>query len=246
MIGFVLPTYNKFTYARLAADSFFRHTPNGTVILVDDASPLYHNQDWDLWSQGMPSDRLLKIRFEENAGLTRGWNVGLETGRQLGLEYLIAGNSDVVFTPGWSDGLVGCLNAGWDLVGPVTNTPGWTNRQRQHVKHFYPDYRVSYDPSDLAEVAAHLASTQPVDHAISSLINGFFQMARTSTWVDGKFDARHYYDPKNRMTKNEDELQERWLAAGRRIGFVPRSYIFHFRAVTRGDAHKHGDWMRIS
>lgn len=245
-IGFVLPTYGKFLYARRAAETFFKHTPDGHVILVDDGSPLFHRQDWTVWKDGLPSDRIQIIRFEENAGLTRGWNVGLRAGCDLGLGYLIAGNSDVLFTPGWSDGLVTCLESGWSLVGPVTNCPGWTNSGRQHVSRFCPDYQVSDDERELARVAETLAGLHQPTFAVESLINGFFQMASADSWLSGMFDSSHFYDPANRMTKNEDELQSRWLKLGRKIGFVPRSYILHYRAVTRGERHKHGDWLRIA
>lgn len=246
MIGFVLPTYGKFTYAHRAAASFFETTPGGSVILVDDASPQWARQNWDVWKAGMPEDRLHVVRFEENAGLTRGWNVGLEIGIQQRLKYLIAGNSDVIFTPGWHEPMTYALDGGeWHLVGPVTNTPGWTNSQRQHIKHFVAKYKLSDDKDELAAQARELAQTQPMGRIIEMKINGFFQMAKAETWDAGRFDRWHVYDPANRMTKNEDELQARWLKKGWKIGIVPRSFVFHYRAVTRGDAHKHGDWYRM-
>lgn len=243
-ILFILPVYGKFGYARRAAHSFFAHTPNGHVLVVDDASPDFDSCNWDRWAAEMPSNQLHFHRYTKNGGLTRSWNYGLRFARTLGSRYAIAGNSDVVFTPGWHNGLRYHLENGVRLVGPVTNTPGPTNHGAQHVKKFFPGYKVRDDESSLAEVAHYLATHIPQERIVETAINGFFQMALVDTWWTGCFSAENVYNPANRMTGNEDELQRRWRAKGWKIGFVPSSFVFHYRAVTRGSRYCYGDWMR--
>lgn len=244
-IIFVLPTYNKFAYARLAVFSFFKYSPpDSHCVVVDDASPFFPYQDWNAWLDGLPQGRVTLQHFETNAGLTRGWNWGLDYARRLGAEYAIAGNSDIIFTPEWAPPLLYHLAGRYHLVGPVTNAPGPTNRGQQSVRHYYPGYKVTDDPAYLASVAEHLRRTRPIHEIVPCAINGFFTMARTESWWEGAFDAQHVFNPAKRMTGNEDELQQRWQASGRRVGFVPSSFIFHYRAVSRGKRYRHTGWHR--
>lgn len=245
-IVFVLPSWNRFIYARRAAQSFFKYTEAKCgVIMVDDASPYWEKQDWKIWLEGLPEDRVMVHRFPSNNGLTRSWNYGLNAAQKCGAEYAIAGNSDILFTPGWEHGLIKQLNSGYHLVGPVTNAPGHTNQGRQQVANYYPKYRVRDDPEYLSKVADYLRQTYTVNRVIDSKINGFFLMSRTELWMAGKYDKTHVFNPANKMTKNEDELQGRWSRRKWRIGFVPGSFIFHYRAVSRGDRFKHHGWFRI-
>jgi len=87
-------------------------------------------------------------------------------------------------------------------------------------------------------------------------VNGFFQIAKMQTWVDGKYDADHFYCPRNDftsrghknptplMTLNEDELMGRWAKKGWKFAVIPSSFIFHYRAVTRGKRYTAGKWFR--
>lgn len=246
-IAAIIPLYNGFAYGRRAVLSFLKHTTaNCVAILPDDASPHFKHQDWDLWFQNLPRDRVILHPFPSNKGLTRGWNWGLKKARELGAEFAICTNSDILFTPHWEHGLVYHLNHGFDLVAPVTNAPGPTNNGRQRVGHFFPGYAVNDDAKYLAQVANYLRKHYPVGKIHTGLdINGFFMMAKTATWWSGAFDKDHVFDPSKRMTGNEDELQKRWKKKGRKIGFVPSSFVFHYRAVSRGSRFKHRGWHRL-
>lgn len=247
-IAVIVPMYNKFAYARRACLSFFKYTESdGIAIVVDDASPYYKKQNWGSWYKGLPEDRIVFKHFPHNAGLTRGWNWGLKMAQSLGAEFAVCGNSDILFTPHWEHGLLHNLKAGYQLVGPVTNAPGPTNGGRQRVANYYPNYQVTDDPEYLARVADYLYKNFPLSTIHGNApVNGFFMMAATQTWWDGKFDQEHVFNPAKKMTGNEDELQRRWRSRGWKAGFVPSSFIFHYRAVSRGDAFKHRGWYRIN
>lgn len=247
-IAFILPIFDRFAYARRAALSFLKYTPkehDPLVIAVDDASPLYAEQNWDAWREGIPQSQLVFQHFEVNAGLTRGWNWGLLQAREFGATYAIAGNSDLLFTPGWQRAIVGALNNGAQLVGPVTNAPGKTNRNRQNVLHFFPGYRVTDDPSYNSIVADHIWRQYACELRQDG-INGFCMIAKVADWFSGAYRADYVFDPSKRMTGNEDELQRRWRKLGRRIGFCPGSFVFHYRSVTRGPNHNTPGWYRLT
>ena len=228
---FILPTYNHFDYAARCLQSFVRYTriDNSFVAVVDDAS-----DDWwklDHVAQWSQCNRSL-THFHEHAGLTRSWNYGLRLARDTGLEYTICGNSDLLFTEGWYHPLKTALNSGYDLVGPVTNAPG--HAPWQNINNFLT-FDPTDDPARLDEYARQLCVEQPpVVHA--KFINGFFLMAKTSVWWDNAFDKDNVFNPSQRLTGNESELQQRFTANGKNIGFVPRSFVFHYRSVSRPDA----------
>jgi GT2 family glycosyltransferase len=248
-IAFINPIYNAFPYARRAAFTFFKHTPaelNPVCFNIDDHSPGYKQQDWDSWHRGLPVERCVFHRFGENGGLTRSWNYGLDLARKAGCKYAIAGNSDILFTEGWYESLIYHLDNGMDMVAPVTNAPGWTERnsQRQNVRNYYPDYQLDDDSGYLTKVARYLKENYPIEQIERRDVNGFFMMGTIDSWWDGAFDAQHVFDPRHRMTFNEDELQLRWKRKSKKVGFIPSSFVFHYRSVSRGDKHKHTGWMR--
>src|SRR5581483_4118575 len=84
------------------------------------------------------------------------------------------------------------------------------------------------------------------EHVAVEAVNGFFMMARTARWWEGRFDREHVFDPAPHfaLTGNEDELQRRFRAAGWRSVVSLCSFIFHYRSVTRGERSKHGLWFR--
>jgi GT2 family glycosyltransferase len=236
-LAFILPTYGAFDYARIAAQTFFEHTPltlKPFCILLDDASPNYEQQDWEAWYEGLPRERCCHYHYPENGGLTRSWNNGLQLAHRYYSRYAITGNSDIRFTPNWHIGLRDHLRNGAQLVGPVSNAPGRThhNDQRQNVRNWFPNYQLTDDPEQLLLVANYLHNRHHASF-IERDINGFFMMAETATWMDGRFDEQHVFDPRNKMVGNEDELVKRWRKNGFKVGFVPSSFIFHYRSVSR-------------
>ena len=60
-------------------------------------------------------------------------------------------------------------------------------------------------------------------------------LAKTNTWHANAFSAATVFNPKYKLTGNEHELQDRWSARGMKIGFVTRSFVFHYRSVSRPD-----------
>ena len=130
VIALVLPTYGHLDYAAKTARSFRENTKEipTVIIAVDDASPDTTAEQYAAWAKDLGIEHA--YRFEENGGLTRSWNYGLAVARGLGCEFTVAGNSDLIFSPNWQQGMITALQD-HDLVGPVTNAPGFgTLRQK--------------------------------------------------------------------------------------------------------------------
>jgi GT2 family glycosyltransferase len=244
---FICPTYGCYDYARAAVKSFFEHTPSGVVVIVDDAHPGFHKFWDDKWN-------VIAHQFKQRRGLTRSWNYGLIQARNIGAKYAICGNSDILFTPGWDLGPTALLEDDTvGLVGPLSNAPGLISPkrnvwdQKQNIWDHVTGYEPSSTPERLAGVSAHLARLyKATDHLPVRAVNGFFMIGRTASWWEGKYDKRHVFNPAPRyaMIGNEMELQRRHLARGWRSLVSLRTYIFHYRSVTRGEKFKVGMWHR--
>lgn len=260
-IGFVCPTYDAIAlhpYTASALATFFETTPGGVAIVVDDASKQWnerYERRLHRIAERYAHAELHLVHYAKHGGLTRSWNAGLRKAQELKLDYAIAGNNDVLFTPRWYEGLLHALSSGYDLVGPLSNAPGITAKGKQEVDHYVENYELSDDPMILSRVADRL-HRERLGQVVESKINGFFQMASCASWQAGSYDLEYVYRPVNTytstgrrnptplMTLNEDELQSRWEKLGMRSAIVLSSFIFHYRAVSRGDRYKRGKWYR--
>lgn len=233
-VAIVIPTFNALDYARKAVRTALATTPDPLVLVVDDNSPTWKGaKTWgDLW--GHPLVRF--HRFPQNGGLTRSWNWGIKEGIAAGATAVVAGNSDLLFPPGWWEPLEAALLARpLLLAGPLTNAPG--HRPEQQVARYLPGYKLTDDPGYLAEAQARLLAEAP-DGVKAAKVNGFCMAALAASWERFRHASGQYFDPspKFRMTKNEDELQGRWAKAGGATGYVPRAFVFHYRGCTRKGA----------
>lgn len=261
-LAVVIPVYGHFDYAANAVASLFAntHSVDPYVIVVDDASPEAKGKE-DLGPiheviRQLPPMSAHVIYFGVNGGLTRSWNAGLNIARSFNHPYCCVTNSDVLFTPGWELPLIDAIKHNYmHLVGPITNAPG--TEKKQNVANYVPGYEVKDDPEYLNAIAKSLFFDFG-DHAVDSTINGFCMLARTKTWWEHAYDKDNVFRPRNDfnskgernptplMTLNEYELQSRWHKAGLRTGYCPGSFVFHYRAVSRGEAHKKPGWYRMA
>jgi len=239
-ICYICPTYGHYGYARTALRSFFKNTPGGLGIVVGDGHPGFH-RFWDAeWN-------VMACQFSDHVGLTRSWNYGLRVAREVGAKYAICSNDDILFTPGWEVGPVALLeDDAIGVVGALSNGPGWTN-DKQNIWDHIRAYRATDCEQGTSEVASTLATRYSVrDHLKVHAVNGFFMISHTARWWEGRFDDEHVFNPGSRyaMTQNEDELQNRFQANGWHSVVSLRSFIFHYRSVTRGDNYRQGMWCR--
>jgi GT2 family glycosyltransferase len=181
--------------------------------------------------------------------------------KQQPTDYVICGNNDILFTDNWHERMVYHLdntpNVG--MVGPMSNAPGITAKPYQEIKQVYPEFALTDNQKYLNHVANHIYENRGDNDLITDTpagVNGFFLMAKLRTWWSYPFDKLNCFKPRNDrnskgrrnptplMTLNEDELQRRWRNHGTISGVVRSSFIFHYRAVTRGEKYKRGQWYR--
>lgn len=260
MVGIIIPTFGQFRYAQRAVLSAFASLQNHRVrvVVVDDASPDFgKSEEFEALNKSCRAyegqGRLHYLRFTKNRGLTAAWNAGLEKAFDLGCDHVVVTNSDVVFAGHWYATLSRALHF-CALVGPVTNAPG--TEQRQDVSRWLPEYCLSDRAEDIERTAEQLelhygAMVEP------GPINGFFMMAKAETWQNNRYAPNQCFEPRNDfnskgqrnptplMTLQEYSLQRRWAEKGLRSGFALGAFVFHYRAVTRGDKYKRGGWLRM-
>lgn len=225
--GLIIPVYGQFEYVAKCLDTMVRYCSDYYCILIDDGSP-----DWDdKWEAAfrrmVPPDCLYFERFAQNQGVTATWNYGLELARKFETEIAVIVNSDTLFSPGCLVRTAISLEK-VDLMGPMSNAAG--NLPDQQIENMIRSYKVSDDLDDLAELSARLRE-QYRGQIKECRVNGFWMAARTEIWWKNAFDAKHVFDPKNRITGNESEYQKRFKG---KIGAVRDVFIFHYRSVSRG------------
>lgn len=248
-IAVVIPVYNHWDYVMACVESLIATTPGVRAVVVDDASPTPPPKSW---LKNTILDPHIYLRHRYNRQLTATWNTGFQTALALPVDYVVAGNSDILFSPLWWEGLEYASQRGYHLVGPMTNTPG--NTKPQDVTRFVPDYTTEDKAGSIATTAARLATLKGLIEP--TLINGFFMWAKTEHWKEGQFAENQVFRPSNPqflngrrnptpyMTGNEDELQARWRTKGWKFGVACGSFIFHYRSVTRGVKYAKGKWSR--
>lgn len=118
------------------------------------------------------------------------------------------------------------------MVGPLTNAPG--HRTKQNVNRFIDNFKVDDSSEYIAEVSQRLLEKN-LGMTEKGPLNGFCVAALAETWVKGAFNISegHFFNPKNKMVKNEDELIGRWKKMGITNRIVCSSFVFHYRGVTR-------------
>jgi hypothetical protein len=145
---------------------------------------------------------------------------------------IIAGNSDLKFPQNWSKGIIEALEEGAGVVGPMTNAPG--HRPRQHVSRFVSSYVVDDSDSYISKIS-NLLYKEKVGCTEKGPLNGFCLAARAATWKAGAYSLsnHHFFNPKFKMTRNEDELMGRFKKLGISSRIACSSFVFHYRGVTR-------------
>lgn len=120
----------------------------------------------------------------------------------------------------------------------MTNAPG--HRPKQHVSRFIENYKVDDSDSYIAEVSKQLFDRN-FGMTEKGPLNGFCIAALAPTWISGAYNMSdgHFFNPKHKMIKNEDELIGRWKKMGITNRIVCSSFVFHYRGVTRHPSGRH-------
>lgn len=229
-VAIIIPTYGHWDYCQLAIESAAR-TPGAHLLIIDDASPQWIGEARLAgWCGKTP---FTIIHYAKNAGLSRSWNAGLRIARDMGIPYTVCGNSDLVFAKGWFSEIEKGLRL-HDFAGPVTNAPG--HHSVQDVTKYLPSYQLSDNPDDIDDTQRFLSGLVGDRSALigRSMMNGFCMAGRTESWFKAAHTPDSVFDPGIPMAGNEDDFFERAHTRKTTGCIVPKSFVFHYRSVTRG------------
>lgn len=228
-----VPVYGAFPEALNAIRSIERADGCPSLVVLDDASPGDHARFRVEVEDSVPAARLTYRRFDKNQGLTWMWNEGWRAAREAGAAYFVAGNSDIlVGAHALTTMIEVCERSGATLVGPMTNAPGHV-RDQQASGVVQPRQPV-VDAMD--EV---LRTEHGSDSKVVPRVNGFFALGRVGRLP--AYDVENLFNPRNRMTGNEDELQARMARRGLVSRVALGAYVFHYRSMSRGLAGRSAD-----
>ena len=109
-LAVVVPVFNQVAITRRSVESLLENTtePDWQLILVDDGStddtPVYVNE-----LKNRLGNLVSHIEHGENLGVTAAWNSGIALSRALDASYVAICNNDLLYTPGWEQGLLRAL-----------------------------------------------------------------------------------------------------------------------------------------
>ena len=247
MIGVVIPTYGNLGYARRAVESAFRSDESCKVAVIDDASPDWDPRYFEEFYEKYPG-RFFCHRYSENGGVTRSWEKGYEILTWVDCKHIVFGNSDLIFSKDSLSRMSYVLeNTEIGLVGPLSNGPGKTTKN-QDIFNWLKSYRPRDEYQHIDYVSDWLLENVPPSRElIISGLNGFCMMASVEKMEIVKNFRGTVFNPtyRYRMVRSEDELCSQLNKLKIEQAVVCSSFVFHYRSVTRGDAHKHGAWYRM-
>ena len=120
----------------------------------------------------------------------------------------------------------------FDLVGPLSNNPGpnW-EKQRQRVEDYLNVPERLWDIyAETDEIQRKLVMRYSSDPCLSTdgNINGFC-LSFSRDIARFKFDSKYLFNPSFRNIGNEDELCQRILAQGGKLGICRTAFVFHWK-----------------
>jgi hypothetical protein len=103
------------------------------------------------------------------------------------------------------------------------------------VTRYLKDYRASDDPTHVDATGSRLIKHLGKNTCrTAEVLNGFCLVAKVADWFALAHSQDQPFNPRYRMTRNEDELEGRWARQGRRFGVACTSFVFHYRRLSRG------------
>jgi len=222
-IGIVTVNYNSASFIDEFLDSLARvESPAYRLIVIDAASA---DGSADTIAGRRPDAHL--VRCDENVGIARGNNLGVQACRELGLEYVLFLNNDTTHEPGFLRELAAVADertmavprilysADRRLISTHAGDFNWDLGLFRNTHHGHPDGPATRRPRELqtASFCCLLAPVAAFDDA-------------------GELDERFF------MYYEETDFLRRALALGYRLRYVPEAVVYHRESASSG-----GGWM---
>lgn len=200
------------------------------VLVVDDATP--GNDIIDFCKQ----KGIMFLSKPEPMGLTDSWNRAYKYFKENGYNNCILCNDDVRFPADFSEGIFKALEK-FDLVGPLSNTPG--TGYCQEIKRYIGIGPNEKNFNKIQQILSERYKEAPNRRA--DFVNGFC-LAFASSIAKYAYNDQFLFNPANINTLNEYDLIRRINRLQGKIAICKTSYVFHWKAKTTEKLNK--DWGR--
>ncbi len=216
--GVVVTTHGTYgSVARKCVQSYIDHIPKPCyIVLIINVSD---DPETEILERQLLEDKTADVvrLDEDNGGLTRTWNMGIEKCKSAGCGVVILSNHDLYVESSIShlvSAAKSCPKNSLYYFGPVTNNPGPSTGNRfQGSKH-----ALNVDPHVLQNHNNRLIN-----------LNGFLMCFPMRILDINMFDSEHYFNPKLEYAGNETEWFDRFTAKGGLPILVPRTYVHHYK-----------------
>tara|TARA_B100000902_G_scaffold49128_1_gene56067 strand:+ start:854 stop:1651 length:798 start_codon:yes stop_codon:yes gene_type:complete len=232
----VITTYNQSDYTKLCFDSLKNIEEDIDVLVIDDCSA----DDTLLLCKEYGHKVIAK---KEGKGLTDSWNRGYyEFKKTDDHEYLILANNDILIPNGALGELVETFQK-WpfSMIVPMSTEYGVGHNREQSITNYYNNIDPS-NPNDYQHVQDKIIDIKKktkdannlyiCDPVRMKMFNGFFFMMNRNI-INYQHSDKELFEPKNIMTKNEDEFNWSKLIPNNDFtALCKTSFIFHYKGVS--------------
>ena len=235
---FAITTYNDLEYTKICLDSLKEVKDiDLDIIIIDD----YSDDDTVNWCK---SNGYKVLERPKPLGLTYSWNEAYKYFKSNNYKYLVISNSDVVIPNNSLSELAKVLDKyPSSTVVPMSTKKGVGHNPVQDIGNFFPDLKgLSENPNSyqmvqdsLLSMKEKLKSTKDlymIDPFRMKHFNGFFFMFNRNV-TNYEHKDGWIFNPKNIMTKNEDDFNWQSLLPNNDNAWVCRtSFIYHFKDMS--------------
>ena len=246
----VITTYNQSEYTKLCFDSIKNIEDDVDVLVIDDCS----TDDTIELCKEYNHEIIVK---ETGLGLTDSWNRGYyefkqrwfvnSSGMEDNYDYLILANNDILIPRGAITELKKTFHK-WpfSMVVPLSTKLGVGHNREQSIENYYHNMAFDCnDPNYYQAIQDRILNGKDqitksnnlfqLDPKRMKMFNGFFFMMNRDI-ITYQHSDEELFEPKNIMTKNEDEFNWSKLIPNDDFAALCKtSFIFHYKGVSTID-----------
>ena len=243
----VITTYNQSEYTKACFDSLENIEDDVDVLVIDDCS----TDDTIELCKEYNHEVMVK---ETGLGLTDSWNRGYyefkqrwfvnSSGMDDNYDYLILANNDILIPKGAITELKKTFQK-WpfSMVVPLSTKYGVGHNIHQSIENYYPSFGFDWDdPYRFQDIQDGILNAKKelkksnnlyqLDPVRMKMFNGFFFMMNRDI-ITYQHSDEELFEPKNIMTKNEDEFNWSKLIPNNDFAALCKtSFIFHYKGVS--------------
>ena len=256
----VVTTYNLSEYTKACFDSLKNIEDDIDILIIDDCSTDDTIELCEQYGHEV-------ITKDKGMGLTDSWNRAFvefknrwfvnDVGMDDNYDYLILSNNDVLVPKGAVTEIKKTFSK-WpfSLIVPMSTEYGAGHNRQQGIEYYYPKFGFDWeDPHNYQSTQNSIMKTRDelsnannlfkLDPIRMKMFNGFFFMMNRDI-INYQYSNTQLFDPKNVVTKNEDEFNWSKLIPNDDFSALCKtSFVYHYKGVTlKGDLRNNDTWKK--